>query len=198
VFRSSKVHPAFATIEFGPFETSYHREVVDERFREALSSYLERELLPQVSEPYETTKGILKAAFNDEKYCGPNSAVRDRYKLEFQFLRGGESDDIKLEIYRDPKPGTFRPRHVHSPIVLWTKEKKDAQRAFRESINSIVARIDKGEKSQWMCPRCSAVLRLVDEDYLFNLDCPNKCFVVNWHRDPKTREFMHGHVYLSP
>jgi hypothetical protein len=81
------MHPAFATIEFGPFKSDYHKAAVDTDFRDLLNDYLVGQLLPQVDEPFENTVGRLVATYDDQKYCGPNSAVRDFYTLDFEFQR---------------------------------------------------------------------------------------------------------------
>jgi hypothetical protein len=192
------MHPAFTTIEFGPFQTAYHREAVDGGFREALSEFLERELLPQLDGPFTGTQGRLTAEFDAEKYCGPNSAVRDAYKLEFSFIRKNGADEIKAQIYRDPKTGTFRPRFKGQPLILWTEKRKTEQQAFREAIDVMVKRIHAGEHFQWVCPRCSTLLSLIDSPGLFDLSCPQGCFNYNFHRDPDTKEFMHGHFFSRP
>jgi len=189
------MHPAFATIQFGPFDTAYHQAPVDEGFREALSSFLEGELLPQVDEPFQRTQGRITAEFNEEKYCGPNSAVRDAYKLEFSFIREGIADEIEASIYRDPKSGSFRPRFKGQPLVLGTARRKAERHSFQKAINDMVKQILAGEVSRWLCPKCSAALSLVDVPALFDLSCPEGCFNFNFHRDPKTKEFMHGHFF---
>lgn len=192
------MHPAFATIEFGPFQTAYHNMAVDEAFREALSVYLERELLPQLDEDYERTQGRLIAEFNEEKYCGPSSAVRDAYKLEFSFIHQGGTDETKAQIYRDSTTGAFRARFRGAPLVLWTVKRKAEQASFRAAIEAMAKRILAGEKSEWVCPRCSAPVSLIDSANLFDLRCSRSCFNYNFHRDPKTKEFLHGHFFARP
>jgi hypothetical protein len=196
--RPDHMHPAFNNIEFGPFDTAYHRAAVDEGFREALSEFLERELLPQVEEPFSRTQGRLTAEFNAEKYCGPKSAVRDAYKLEFSFLREHGADEIKAQIYRDAKTGSFRPRFIGRPLILWTEKRKAEQKCFREAIDQMVKRIQAGERSEWVCPRCSSRLSLIDSPALFDLRCKQGCFDYNFHRDPETRQFVHGHFFSKP
>jgi len=192
------MHPAFTTIKFGPFQTGYHRAAVDDEFRKALSDFLEHELLPQVDEPFSHTLGRLTAEFDAEKYCGPNSAVRDAYKLEFSFVHEHGADEIQAKIYRDPKTGSFRPRFKGQPLILWTEKRKTEQKLFKEAIDRIVKRIHDGERSPWLCPRCSSNLSLIDSHSLFDLSCPKKCFNYNFHRDPETKEFMHGHFFSRP
>jgi len=192
------MHLAFTAIEYGPFQTAYHREAIDGGFREALSKFLERELLPQLDEPCTRTQGRLTAEFDAEKYCGPNSAVRDAYKLEFSFIREHGADEIKAQIYRDPKTGCFRPRFKGQPLILWTEKRKAEQQSFREAIDHIVKRIHAGEHSEWACHRCSTHLSLIDSPRLFDLSCPQGCFNYNLHRDPETRESMHGRFFSRP
>jgi hypothetical protein len=192
------MHLAFTTIEFGPFQTAYHRQAVDGGFREALSEFLEHELLPQVDEAFSRTQGRLTAEFDAEKYCGPNSAVRDAYKLEFSFIRKDGADQIEAKIYRDPKTGSFRPRFKGQPLILWTEKRRAEHRSFREAIDRLVKRIHAGEDSQWVCPSCSTRLSLIDSPGLFDLSCPQGCFNYNFHRDPETREFMNGHFFSRP
>jgi hypothetical protein len=192
------MHKAFASIEFGPFQTAYHREAVNDAFREALSTFLERELLPQVDEAFSYTEGRLTAEFDAQKYCGANSAVRDAYKLELSFVREHGADKIEARIYRDPKTGAFRTRFKGQPLILWTEKRKAEQRSFREAIDEMVKRIHAGEHSQWACPRCSSRLSLIDSPGLFDLSCPRGCFNYNFHRDPETREFKHGHFFSRP
>src|SRR5215204_5732066 len=132
------MHPAFATIKFGPFKTVYHKHAVDEGFREALSAFLQRELLPQLDGDYLRTHGRLTAEFNENKYCGPNSAVRDAYKVEFSFVQREGVAEVNAKIYRDPKTGSFRPRYKALPLTLWTQKRKQEQQVFRQAIDAIV------------------------------------------------------------
>src|SRR5688572_7817443 len=110
------MHPAFATIAFGPFRSDYHNAAVNEDFREALSDYLASQLLPQVDEPFATTTGTLHATYDDQKYCGPNSAARDLYTLEFEFQRPSGGDAIKIDLAFSPKQRSFSPRYRGKPL----------------------------------------------------------------------------------
>src|SRR5262249_6488169 len=154
--------------------------------------------LPQVDEPYDRTHGRLTAAFNQDKYCGPNSAIRDAYKFEFYFVRKNGADEIKADIFRDSKTGLFRQRFKGRQFFLWTAKRKAEQHKFQSSVQEIVERIQHGEESEWTCPRCAARLTLVDSPALFDLRCPVGCFDYNFHRDPQTKTFAHGHFFTRP
>lgn len=53
------MHPAFTNIQFGPFASAYHSGEMTAEFIEALGSFLELKLLPQVEYPVESTSGAL-------------------------------------------------------------------------------------------------------------------------------------------
>lgn len=186
---------AFTTIQYGPARTAYHQNAMDDRFKEALGAYLERDLLPQVDEPYDSTAGSVAPVFNEERYCGPHSAVRDVYRLRFSFIRSGSRDELDVQLYHDVTTGAFRPRYKGRSLLLWTRNRMNTARAFRSAIDGLVQRIMDGEKNEYACPRCGAILRLVDSPNLFDLSCPSSCFNYHLHRDPEAREFRHGHFF---
>lgn len=167
-------------------------------FRQELERYLQAELIPQVDEPFERVEGSVTAEFNEERNCGPNSAVRDAYKLAIKFVRRTSADELAIPLYRDPKTGGFRPRSKGQPLFLWTEKRKTEEAVFRDTLDSLVQAIQSGRKPTLSCPRCSAELRLVDTPDIFDLFCLNGCFTYNFHRDPKTREFRHGHFFSRP
>ena len=88
----------FSTIAYGPFATTYHNDLVDERFKANLQRYLRAELLPQASIAFAETDGRLTAAFNDQKYCGPHSAIRNIFDFEF-FQKNSSHQKIKCFLY---------------------------------------------------------------------------------------------------
>jgi hypothetical protein len=192
------MNPVFQTIRFGSFSTEYHRSAVDTEFKESLSRFLASEVLPQVDEPFDTTDGELTTEYDEERYCGPNSAVRDAYRLRFRFIRSDGADELDAHIYRD-KSGDFRARYKGAPLRLRTKLSEQVQREINKQVQEIVGRIRAGEAGAWSCPHCGSELALIDSPAIFDLTCPKKrCFTVNYHRDPETGEFMHGHYFSRP
>jgi len=103
----------FDSIAYGPFKAAYHRERVDADFKAHLVSYLTEELLPQVTITPEDASGSVQAVFDDDKNCGPHSAVKHMYKLSFTFRRGRETEEIEDELVYDPATGDWRPRWPH-------------------------------------------------------------------------------------
>ena len=67
------MHPAFATMQFGPFLTDLITVVrLISSFGDALSQYLEEHLLPQVDEPIDSTSGSTQGSSSTRN----GSAVR--------------------------------------------------------------------------------------------------------------------------
>ena len=189
------------TIEIGPLETEYHRQEVDEEFLAALGRFIEQKILPQAEEPYSSTEGSLVPPFNEERYCGPNSAVRNIYSLKLTLVRKSGSDEFKGDIRF--KDGAFQMRRRHESPILWTARLKKEETDFRVGLQNLVKRVLKneetgGEKTEWHCPRCEKVLGLVLSPHIFDLSCANGCFTYNFHRHPETKEFLHGHMYSKP
>jgi len=196
------MHPAFATIVFGPFATNYHREIANDSFKEALSAFLESELLPQVEQPYESTSGSLTAMYNEERYCGPHSALRDNFCLKFSFHGAAGDETLDTVIEFDPRSGSFK-RHGLTPVYLWTQRRREKQRIederhdrMKRGIQLLCQRILKREVADPTCPKCSDNLKVTDRPDLFDIRCPSGCFNYNFHRDPSSGEFLHGHFRL--
>ncbi|WP_434041537.1 MULTISPECIES: hypothetical protein [Sorangium] len=188
------MHPAFASIQFGPFASAYHSSAMTLEFKEALGAFLEEKLLPQVEQPFESTSGTLVAAYDDERYCGPNSAVRDIYKLELAFRRSSGDDTIEVELVFRANASAFSTRR-NKPLYLWTPARRDRYQAEGRRIQHLCGCIAKHEGVEAVCPSCSAALRVHDSPGQFDVSCPNRCFKYNHHRDPANGEFLHGHFF---
>ncbi len=97
-------------IEFGPFTTSYHRDLVDTTFKEKLDHFLKGSLLSQLDSPLLELSGRLIATFDNVRNCGPNSLVRDIFTLECVAVCDDGTSDLKSDIVYDRKHGIFTPR----------------------------------------------------------------------------------------
>ncbi|MFA5027484.1 MAG: hypothetical protein WC713_06370 [Candidatus Methylomirabilota bacterium] len=189
------MHPAFANIQFGPFASTYHREAVNDQFREALSVLLEAELLPQVEQPYESTTGQLTASYDDQKYCGPLSVVRNIYCLAFAFHRPSGDDTIEdANLVFEPKTQAFR-TPTRDSLYLWTASRQQRYQQGMQAIKELCGRILAREQYEAVCPMCSAALCIRDCSDMFDARCPEGCFKFNYHRDPTTGELLHGHFF---
>lgn len=190
------MHSIFSNIQFGPFKSNYHALAITEDFKDGLNDYLEKHLLTQVEEPFEAVSGSLLAAYDEERYCGPNSIVRDIYKFEFSFHRSSGDDTIKEELVFNPQTKRFSTRR-NAPLYLWTNKRRTKYQQQSTCIQMLCEKIAKRAVVEAVCPLCAAKLAVHDEPSLFDVRCPNRCFNYNYHRDPKDGAFLHGHFFQN-
>jgi len=181
----------FDSIQCGPFKSDYHRTAVGQDFRSALSKYLERELLTQVTVGTACFKGSLVASYDEDRYCGPRSLVRDIYKLSVEFGSGQRKESLRKEIVYDANKNSFKPRR-EKKLLLWTL----ARQAQARAIEDLVKRVDAEQLPSANCPVCDTNLLITNEPAIFAVTCPTGCFQHDYHRDPKSGDFLHGHLFV--
>jgi hypothetical protein len=186
----------FDSIRYGPFKADYHRTVVDESFRSILVAYLSAELLPQVTVGSEHFEGQLQASYDEDRYCGPRSLVRDIYKLTAAFVRGSERESLDQEIVYCQTSHTFRPRKGNR-LRLWTLSRQAKAKARLEVIQATIRQVAKDHLRAAKCPLCNADLHILDTADLFGVVCSKGCFDHDYHRDQQTGEFLHGHLFVK-
>ena len=163
-----------------------------------LETFITTDLASQLPVPADDVHGTFVPCFNEERYCGPNSAVKDVYRLELSFQAGSEivgtfMDDISY----DTAARTFGPRRRHRRLLVITKARQEAQRALAEAVNALCQRIGKEHLTEAACPQCSTDLKIIDSPGLFDVTCPQGCFNYNFHTDPASGQFQHGHVFFK-
>ncbi len=188
------MHPVFSDIRYGPFASTYHAEAMTPEFRESLSSFLEAVLLPQAGGPFESSSGTLMAVYDDQKYCGPNSIVRDIYRLVFAFHRPSGDDTLKCELVFDGTTLTFSSRRGRR-LYLWTVARRLHFQKEAPRIPEFCQRIARHEAVEPLCPVCSAALNVEDWPGLFSVRCSEHCFQYTLHRDADG-QVSHGHCFL--
>lgn len=191
------MHPPFEFIRFGPFVAEYHRMNVNQDFVEALQCYLEATLLPQVTIEYESVIGGVTASYDNDRNCGPNSAIKNLYKVEISFSKGSLVEDLKAELNYSPISRRFSVRN-NGPLYLWSVARKIRDQELRRSIDVLCREIDHEGRSDADCPCCGVALRIINTPGLFDVVCPRACFKYNFHRDPNTGQFEHGHFFMRP
>jgi hypothetical protein len=190
------MQPPFHNLRLGPFKASYHRSQVDASFCADLEAFITREMLPQVTIDYEKVDGALTALYDEDRNCGPHSAVKNLYRLKLEFRRGEEAEEADLQLKHLPESHAFIGRYKKPPY-LWTHRRKARMEEIAESVDRLCTAIQEGEAPTPVCPACGATLRVIDTDSLFDVTCPSLCFAYNFHRDPQTREFIHGHRFFN-
>jgi hypothetical protein len=87
--------------------TSYHRGMIEGGLLARLDVFITGELASQLPVPADDIYGTLIPCFDEERYFGPNSTVKDVYRLELSFQAGAEvignfKDDISYETATHP------------------------------------------------------------------------------------------------
>jgi hypothetical protein len=163
-----------------------------------LELFITDDLASQLPVPADDIYGTLIPCFDEERYCGPNSAVKDVYRLELSFRAGAEViGNFKDDISYDTASKTFGPRRRHQRLLIITQARQEAQRALREAVDVLCKRICKEHLTEVGCPGCATALNVIDSPALFDVTCPQGCFTYNFHRDPDSGEFLHGHVFYG-
>ncbi len=186
---------AFDSIVYGPFITEYHRKLVDDAFKRTFVGFLDRNLLPQVDHEFASASGALTAAYNEDRYCGPNSLVRDCFRFQFTFNGSKGHSRIKTELEYSSKDRQFEVRRGRS-LYLWTPQRQRKRQSEQEAIQQIVNGILDGSDNQSLCPLCHAKLMVVNNSWLFDVVCPNRCFKYNFHKNQDGQP-LHGHFFID-
>jgi hypothetical protein len=183
----------FDAIVYGPFNAEYHRVIVDDNFKRALREFLASKLLPQLDHAFTDVAGTLTACFDEDRFGGPNSLVRDCFRLEVAFRGSDGESRIKTEVVYHPG-GPFAIRRGHS-LYLWTPLRQRKRQSEQEAIQNTVRTILDHVSDRPTCPLCSTALNVIDAPDLFAVVCPNRCFDYDFHRNEKG-EFLHGHFFM--
>jgi len=172
----------FDTIVYGPFEAEYHRDLVDDQFKAALRDFLSQHLLPQVDHTILSTEGTLRARANADRFCGPHSAVRNCFFLDFKF-RGVDGDsDVSEQLWFQPIIGEFEVA-MGRPLYLWTPERKIERESKRRkheedtmTVRSAMRLLTADSVHRSICPLCDTKLTVTGGDGVFGVCCPRGCF----------------------
>ncbi len=154
--------------------------------------------MPQLEGSCDRISGEFKPIYNEDKYCKPTSLVRDFYEVNLFFW----SNDIIVATFEQPlhyivESATFVSRYQRRKLYVWTQSRKAQQQTFAESVAQLCHRICQEQITNADCPRCSEPLNICDVPSLFDVSCQNGCFNYEFHRDPSTKEFLHGHTFFG-
>jgi len=185
-------------IQFGPFSTQYHSALVDLKFKTALSAFLDRGLLTQLDEPADDAAGTLVATFDNDRYCGPNSLVRNLFTLELTLFGPDGTSDLKSDIEFDANTKSFSARTGHGHhFYLWTPSRKQDREAEMGLIQRLVDDFQRDHGVGIKCPICNGHVSAIDDPAIFDVRCTEqRCFQYNYHKDD-TGRLAHGHFFTK-
>lgn len=184
-------------LQFGPFSSAYHRELVGDEFTAGLERFLQGELLPQLSEPLRDAEGTLTATFDADRFCGPKSLVRDIFTLELVLVSDAGTSELKSDIVFNAADWSFFPRTGHGNFFyLWTPARKEQRQSEMAEIQCLIDDIQRGESNR-ECPVCHQPVSAIDNSATFDVRChSNRCFQYNYHKDERGR-LAHGHFFTK-
>src|SRR5688572_18035622 len=104
-------------MQFGPFNTEYHRTTVNSTFRKLFFNYLERSILPQVEGKVDFVDGRLWSNYDNEIFVGPQSVAKSRYSFKIRFFSGRSKQTARGELEYFPELGEFKPSRRSPPSV---------------------------------------------------------------------------------
>lgn len=187
---SIRVEPTISTI--------YHRGMINSGLLAHLERFISTELASQLPSPPDDIHGTLVPCYDEERYCGPNSAVKDLYRLDLSFRIGSDiAGTFKGDLRYSPADQSFFPRYRHSRLVVITQARQEAQKLLSNAVHTLCRRICEEHITEATCPKCAAGLDIINSPALFDVSCPQRCFNYNFHRDPSSGEFQHGHLFFS-
>ncbi len=187
---------ALHALKFGPFSTVYHEQLVTDAFKESARRFVATKILPQVDHDIIEIDGTLTPRVTDDLNCGPNSAVKNCFKLDIRFFGQNATDysELKAELWYRPDSGTFQVA-TRSSLYVWTPSRREERLSQKAAIQRIVDSVLQHEPSTAVCPVCFANVSLTSTPDYFHAACPNKCFRYNFEKDKNGRR-LHGRLSM--
>jgi hypothetical protein len=146
------------------FITPFHKALATPSWMSALQTYIAERI--EASGAYQTTKGTgtVHALYTDERYLGPNSAVRYRFEVNVDVDRDEPTrlrDSYRSTVDFDPASGRFSlgMKEDLSTLETRTRYKAEMRRAREEWLESFEALESREEFERWKCPECSGKLK---------------------------------------
>jgi hypothetical protein len=191
--------PSIDRVKFDPPRSTYHQTLFSQQdFRNCLHSFILASLLPQLDDLCDRISGEVTPLYNEDKYCKPSSLVRDFYRIQLSFWFGNREIAIfDMQLQYVAESNTFVSRHQRRKLYVWTQSRKARQQVLAESVALPCRQICQEQIMTTDCPNCSKSLNICNHPSLFDVSCQNGCFSYNFHRNPDTKEFLHGHTLFG-
>ncbi|PQO26250.1 hypothetical protein [Blastopirellula marina] len=164
-------------LEIKPLRTDYHRTLVDALFLNLLQQFLEAAVVAELEEEPFDFVGSLEAAYGKEANCGPQSLVRNIFKLDLCFYGEAGTSELDAWIVYEPLTKTFAPRRGYSyQFQLWTPRRKLAADLRRQTIDRFIDDLLARRPIERRCPICQGEIRVIDLPIYFEVRClENDC-----------------------
>lgn len=144
---------------FGPFHTDHFRQAVDEKFRADFFTYARTHLLPRIKGQQPVIEGQVYAPYDEERHLGPNSALKNRYRIMFTFTSPQGKESVSGLLIYERATGEFSPGRGK---LYWMDFEKNREADYRgQIVDRIAYRYAQGQRSI-LCPVCSSALLTFD------------------------------------
>ena len=187
---------ALDALQFGPFTTAYHAQLVTDAFKASARQFVTSNILPQVDHDIVEIDGTFTPRATEDRNCGPNSAIKNCFHLYIRFFGDAETDnsEVKAQLWYRPDQSSFSVA-TGSSIYVWTPTRRAERESQKAAIQRMVDSLLKNQSITPSCPVCFSNVSVTNTADLFNAACPNECFRYNFHKDDQGR-LLHGHFNM--
>jgi len=118
----------FEATEWGPFDTEFHKQLVDDRFKTSVLPVIEKEIAPRLTfgEP-EQIAGLLYTDYDEERHLGPRSLCKYYFVLKCGLFTDEACEHAYAEVVYDPESGTMRFKTPNG-VDIDTESREHAER----------------------------------------------------------------------
>ena len=147
-------------IEYGPFQTTHHQSLVNDKFKQAFRVWICDRILPRLSGKATLIKGWIRTNYDHQKFFGPRSVVKYRYQASLwcEVTDGKEEVVATLDYDSDRTIFVERKDRCH---VYTIAQQKDHQLLDRQ-IADVKDEYARGQREFW-CPRCQSAVKVSAE-----------------------------------
>jgi hypothetical protein len=177
--------------------STYHRDMIAGGLLASLEAFILERLAPEFPEPPDEVHGTIVPCHDDDRYCAPNSVVKDFYAVELSFQTGTEYiGSFESELSYDVKTRTFQPRWWTRKPLVSIKADEEALKALVQAVHNLRNRIDQEKLTEAACPKCSKKLRIDSSPDSLFLGCRGGCFLYNSPRDSESGQLQEGQLFF--
>lgn len=191
-----QIMTALDAIQFGPFTTAYHKQLVTDAFRVSARQFVTTSILPQVDHDIVEFDGTLTPRATEDRNCGANSAIKNCFYLDVRFFGDAKTDysELKTQLWYRPAQSAFQVASGSS-IYVWTPTRRAERVSQKAAIQSMVDSVLSNDRKTPFCPVCFSNVPVVNTPDIFHAVCSNGCFQYNFHKDEQGH-LLHGHFNM--
>lgn len=146
-------------IHIQKFKNKHHQRNLAAPFLADFKKFLKADILSLTTISPHTLEGKIGTYYDEEKYLGKLSAVKNRYYFEGKFLDGKFEEPIRFQF--EIKRGKIKP--VKRPFIITVKE-QEQRREKDKFIEKVIKEVKSGNENKILCQYCNGLLDIVALD----------------------------------